>query len=56
MTLASGTVGDVLHPYEADQEDDVIDMILESINNMGQNNEVISNQGIPSMHEQHDGI
>ena len=56
ITLASGTVGDVLHPYEADQKDDEIDMILESINNMGQNNEVISDQGIPSMHEQHDGI
>ena len=56
MTLASGTVGDVLHPYEADQEDDEIDMILESINNMGQNNEVKSDQVIPSMHEQHDGI
>ena len=56
MTLASGAVSDVLHPYEADQEDDEIDAILESINNMGQNNEVKFDHGIPSMHKQHDGI
>lgn len=35
LMLASGTVGDVLHPYEPDQEDDEIDTVLQFIGNMG---------------------
>lgn len=55
MMLASGAVGDVLHPYEADQEDDEIDAVLQSINNMGQD-KVKSDHGIPSTHERHEDI
>ena len=49
--LASGAVGDVLHPYEADPLDDEIDAVLRSINKLDQVNKVKSGQGIHSTHE-----